>query len=57
MTDRTLNAERLTLNVQVIHFRVEVRERVEMVGGTFSVESASGKGTVVSAQIPFRNDL
>ena len=31
-----------------------MRERVEMVGGTFSVESAPGKGTVVSARIPFR---
>ena len=30
-----------------------MRERVEMVGGTFSVESSPGKGTVVSAQIPF----
>ena len=35
--------------------RVSCREnRVTMVGGTFSVESAPGKGTVVSAQIPFR---
>ena len=28
------------------------RERVEMVGGTFSVESESGKGTVVRAEVP-----
>jgi signal transduction histidine kinase len=30
-----------------------MRERVEMVGGTFSVESAPGQGTTVRAQIPF----
>ena len=29
-----------------------MRERVEMVGGAFSVESAPGKGTIVQAQIP-----
>ena len=29
------------------------RERVEMIGGTFSVESAPGKGTTVRAQIPY----
>ncbi len=32
---------------------VGMRERVEMVGGSFSVESAPGKGTTVRAQIPF----
>jgi len=32
-----------------------MRERVEMVGGSFSVESASGKGTTIRAQIPFTN--
>jgi signal transduction histidine kinase len=32
---------------------IGMRERVEMVGGTFSVESAPGKGTTVHAQIPF----
>jgi signal transduction histidine kinase len=30
-----------------------MRERVEMVGGKFSVESAPGKGTTIAAQIPF----
>jgi signal transduction histidine kinase len=30
-----------------------MRERVEMVGGTFGIESVPGKGTTVSAQIPF----
>ena len=32
-----------------------MRERVEMVGGSFSVESVKGKGTTIRAQIPFRN--
>jgi PAS domain S-box-containing protein len=30
-----------------------MRERVEMVGGDFSVESAPGRGTTIRAQIPF----
>ena len=29
-----------------------MRQRVEALGGTFSVESAPGEGTVVAAQIP-----
>ncbi len=29
-----------------------MRERLEMVGGNFNVESAPGKGTTVLAQIP-----
>lgn len=32
-----------------------IRERVEMVGGSFAVESAPGKGTTLRAQIPFMN--
>lgn len=32
-----------------------MRERVEMVGGTFGVESAPGQGTTVHARIPFHN--
>jgi signal transduction histidine kinase len=32
-----------------------MRERVEMVGGSFSVESAPGKGTTIRAQIPLGN--
>ncbi|MDR0901710.1 MAG: sensor histidine kinase [Opitutaceae bacterium] len=31
-----------------------MKERVEMVGGKFSIESAPGKGTTVRAEIPFR---
>ncbi len=29
-----------------------MRERVEMVGGRFSVESAPGKGTTIHAEVP-----
>jgi len=32
-----------------------MRERVEMVGGRFSIESAPGKGTMIEVQIPFRH--
>jgi signal transduction histidine kinase len=31
-----------------------MRERVEMVGGKFAIESSPGKGTTVVAQLPFR---
>ena len=34
---------------------IGMRERLEMVGGSFSVESAPGKGTTVLAQIPLAN--
>ena len=50
--DRTLHAnggKRLGL--------LGMRERLEMVGGKFSVESEPGKGTVVIAQIPFQKAL
>ncbi len=30
-----------------------MRERVEMVGGRFTVESAPGQGTIIRAQVPF----
>ncbi len=30
-----------------------MRERVEMVGGTFCVESAPGKGTTIAVEVPF----
>lgn len=32
-----------------------MRERVEMVGGEFSIESAPGQGTTIRAQVPFRS--
>ena len=34
-----------------------MRERVEMVGGSFGVESAPGKGTTIRAQIPLGNGV
>ncbi|HAS83000.1 MAG TPA: hypothetical protein DCS43_10105 [Verrucomicrobia bacterium] len=33
-----------------------MRERIEMVGGTFTVESAPGQGTTVKALVPFDNN-
>jgi len=33
---------------------IGMRERVEMVGGVFEVSSAPGKGTTISARIPFK---
>ncbi len=35
---------------------VGMRERLEMVGGTLTIESARGKGTIVRAEIPFSPD-
>jgi signal transduction histidine kinase len=32
-----------------------MRERVEMVGGRFAVESSPGRGTTIRAEIPFGN--
>jgi signal transduction histidine kinase len=32
---------------------IGMRERIEMVGGRFAVESTPGKGTTVTAEIPF----
>ena len=32
---------------------VGMRERIEMVGGSFNIESAPGRGTTIRAQIPF----
>jgi signal transduction histidine kinase len=34
---------------------IGMRERLEMVGGSFSVESAPGRGTTIRAQIPLAN--
>lgn len=34
---------------------IGMRERAEMMGGTFTVESTPGKGTTITAQIPFMN--
>ena len=38
-----------------IYHLLGMRERLEMVGGRFSVESAPGKGTTVRAEIPVAN--
>jgi signal transduction histidine kinase len=35
---------------------VGMRERVEMVGGTLTIESAPGQGTIVRAEIPFNRE-
>ena len=35
---------------------VGMRERVEMVGGTLTIESARGQGTIVRAEIPFNRE-
>jgi hypothetical protein len=37
--------------------RLGMRERVEMVGGNFAVDSAPGKGTTIRALIPVNNGL
>jgi signal transduction histidine kinase len=34
-----------------------MRERVEMVGGTFSIESEPGQGTSIRVEIPFPNGI
>jgi signal transduction histidine kinase len=34
-----------------------MRERVELLGGTFSVDTGSGLGTIVAAQIPLENGV
>ncbi len=33
------------------------RERVEMIGGKFAIESAPGRGTTISAEIPISHDV
>jgi signal transduction histidine kinase len=30
-----------------------MRERIEMIGGTLTIDSAPGRGTTVRAEIPF----
>jgi two-component system, NarL family, sensor histidine kinase DegS len=34
-----------------------MRERVEMIGGTFTIESAPGKGTTLQTHIPFNSRI
>jgi two-component system sensor histidine kinase DegS len=49
--DRVLNAKgRKRLGL------LGMRERLEMIGGRFDIESAPGQGTTVTAEIPFGKD-
>jgi PAS domain S-box-containing protein len=49
-------AEREPLAKQHKHLGLlGMKERVEMVGGTFGIESASGQGTIIRIEIPFDN--
>jgi signal transduction histidine kinase len=51
---KSFEVERMQLNKRGQHLGlIGMRERAEMVGGTFMVESAPGKGTTITAQIPF----
>jgi signal transduction histidine kinase len=36
---------------------IGMRERVEMVGGVFSITSVKGKGTIISAFVPFLDQM
>jgi signal transduction histidine kinase len=47
----------LTVNANGRLGLIGMRERVEMVGGIFNIESSAEKGTRVCAQIPFRGKL
>ena len=44
-------------NVHLSQVNQTLRERVEMVRGSFAVVSAPGQGTTIPAQIPFRNGV
>jgi signal transduction histidine kinase len=51
---RSFDVQRVLLATTVIRLGLlGMRERVEMVGGCFEVESEPGKGTTIRAQIPF----
>jgi signal transduction histidine kinase len=51
---RSFSAERMLSAEHSGHLGLlGMRERVEIVGGRFTVESAPGKGTTVTAEIPF----
>jgi signal transduction histidine kinase len=51
---RSFSVERVLAAVRIQRLGlIGMRERVEMVGGSFTVESAPGKGTTVRAEIPF----
>ena len=50
---KSFDVKRLTDTKNVRLGLLGMRERIEMVGGTFHVESQPGKGTTVRAQVPF----
>lgn len=52
---RSFEVERLLVAKRIVRLGLlGMRERVEMVGGSFDIESEPGKGTIIRAQIPFR---
>ena len=51
---RSFDAKRLLVTKAVGRLGLlGMRERVEMVGGVFDVESEPGKGTTIRARVPF----
>lgn len=51
---KSFDAKRLLVAKTIVRLGLlGMRERVEMVGGSFAVESEPGKGTTIRAQIPF----
>ncbi len=51
---KSFDVEKTLLPGRVPHLGLlGMRERVEMVGGEFTIESKPGQGTVIQAQIPF----
>ncbi|MEO5365855.1 MAG: sensor histidine kinase [Magnetococcus sp. WYHC-3] len=51
---RSFDASRILREGKTKHMGLlSMRERVEMIGGTFRIESAPGQGTTIHAQIPF----
>jgi signal transduction histidine kinase len=52
---KSFDANRVLSSTKIVRLGLlGMRERVEMVGGNFEVESEPGKGTTIRAQIPFR---
>jgi signal transduction histidine kinase len=52
---RSFDVERLLVAKKIVRLGLlGMRERVEMVGGSFDIESEAGRGTVIRVQIPFR---
>ena len=52
---KSFDANRVLSSTTIVRLGLlGMRERVEMVGGNFAVESEPGKGTTIRAQIPFR---